>query len=126
MAGKTTKPTKAEFDAFTDEDFELGVQDAGKRLQNRYVIRFPWLWVEFHNGSVYRLPINPSKATIQSVAGMTPVDQMVALIASADSEAGEKAAEEDDLPLVQLSYKYAETLARVQGASLGKSSPSSD
>ena len=121
----STKPTQKMFDETTEEDLEQGIAEAGRLLENRYIVRFPDLWVRFPNKHIYSIPLNPPKRVLQEIADMTPVEQMTHLIAAGDEDLRRRLDDEDDLPLVALSYKYAEILAKVQGASLGKYSPSS-
>lgn len=121
----STKPTQKMFDETTEEDLEQGIAEAGRLLENKYIVRFPDLWVRFPNKHTYSIPLNPPKRVLQEIADMTPVEQMTHLIAGGDEELAHKLDDEDDLPLVSLSYKYAEILTKVQGASLGKYSPSS-
>lgn len=121
----STKPTQKMFDETTEEDLEQGIAEAGRLLENRYIVRFPDLWVRFPNKHIYSIPLNPPKRVLQEIADMTPVEQMTHLIAGGDEDLRRRLDDEDDLPIVSLSYKYAEILTKVQGASLGKYSPSS-
>lgn len=121
----STKPTLKMFDDFSDHDLEQAITEAGRMLENKYIVRFPDLWVRFPNKHIYSIPLNPPKRVLQEIADMTPVEQMTHLIAAGDEDLRRRLDDEDDLPLVALSYKYAEILAKVQGASLGKYSPSS-
>lgn len=121
----STKPTQKMFDETTEEDLEQGIAEAGRLLENKYIVRFPDLWVRFPNKHIYSIPLNPPKRVLQEIADMTPVEQMTHLIAGGDEDLRRRLDDEDDLPIVSLSYKYAEILTKVQGASLGKYSPSS-
>lgn len=114
------------FDQITIAETEQAIAEAGRMVAPKTIVKYPNLWVRFPSGNIYRMPLNPSQDLVDSIADETPVDQMISLLTVDDPDTRTNVRGESSASIIALSYTYTKILTQVQGASLGKSSASSD
>lgn len=116
-----------DFDSYTDQDWQRDIRQAGHRLENKYIIKFPNLHIRTASGTRYRLPldITPRQLAEQSKdLDKSPLDQIIAMLRKANP--GKKHEIDDELSssLLAIGDKYGQVIEEVHMASVGKYAPS--
>lgn len=116
-----------DFDSYTDQDWQRDIRQAGHRLENKYIVRFPNLYIRTVTGTQYRLPLDltPRQLDEQSKdLDKSPLDQIIAMLRKANP--GKKHEIDDELSssLLAIGDKYGQVIEEVHMASVGKYEPS--
>lgn len=121
-------PTNLDFEHATDGTLEQDILTAGEQVQNRYIVKYPNMYIRTYTGHTYRLPLD---LTAQYFDGqddtLTPLDQIKHLLEKENlgTKTMMQAIEaEPSVVLLALASKYADVVENVQLASLGKYEPS--
>lgn len=118
-------PVDLDFDHADDRNLEQGIREAGKTLENRYVVRYPDMWARTVAGNVYRLPLAVTADYFDAADDdLSPLEQIRKLILRENPGSKSKIAREATVSLLGISDKYADVIQNVQLASLGKYEPS--
>lgn len=124
------EPTSLDFDNADTVGIEEGIKEAGHALANKYVVKYPDLWVRTVSGSTYRLPLAVPGNYFDDLKdlddGRSPLDQAVELLKHENPDKDEQIEAELSVSLLSIADKYADVIEKVQMASMGKFKPSGD
>lgn len=119
------------FDTWTEADEEAAVEQVKTSYKIRHVIKNGEFWALAPHGTIYKLPLSLSIADFEKLTDAeNDTDQFEViksiLAAFVGDELAAKLEHEPVLFAFNLLQDYGETLAKVQGTSLGKSDGSVD
>lgn len=132
MAAKTKNTAQEadidlDFDSYTDQDWQRDMRRAGKQLENKYIIKFPNLYIKTVSGTQYKLPLDltPRQLDEQSKdLDKSPLDQIIAMLQNANPNKKRQIDDEMSSSLLAIGDKYGQVIEEVHMASLGKYEPS--
>ncbi|MDN6209987.1 hypothetical protein [Bifidobacterium crudilactis] len=126
MVQKNTIPDDLNFDAADKASYDEGIVQAGKALENRYIVRFPSLYVKTYLGNTYRLPLAVKADYFDSEDNdASPLEQIKSVLARENPGKKKEIDRELSVTLLAIGDRYADVIAAVQMASLGKFKASS-
>jgi hypothetical protein len=126
MVQKNDIPDDLNFEEATEESYEAGIVEAGKALENRYIVRFPNLYVKTYEGHTYRLPLAVRADYFDDEDGQeSPLAQIRSVLTRENPTKRKLINSEMSVTLLAIGDRYADVIADVQMASLGKYKASS-
>lgn len=122
---QNTQPSLEEFDAWNDEAEAAAIEQIADHYKVRHIIKNGEYWALAANGSIYKLPLDLSVDDFKRLSDVdTNSESIDSFLTIITAFAGEDQAKElSTQPVNAVAYllqDYAETLARIQGAELGK------
>jgi hypothetical protein len=126
MVQKNDIPDDLNFEEATEESYEAGIVEAGKTLENRYIVRFPNLYVRTFQGNTYRLPLAVKADYFDDEDSQeSPLAQIKSVLTRENPAKRKQLDSELSVALLAIGDRYADVIADVQMASLGKYKASS-
>jgi hypothetical protein len=126
MVQKNDIPDDLNFEEDTEESYEAGIVEAGKTLENRYIVRFPNLYVRTFQGNTYRLPLAVKADYFDDEDSQeSPLAQIKSVLTRENPAKRKQLDSELSVALLAIGDRYADVIADVQMASLGKYKASS-
>lgn len=127
MTTKTANDDSIDFDAYTQDDLANDIQQAGRKLGNRYVFKWPYLHIKTYQGHQYRLPLDLKPDALNGIDDKAaPAEQMRQLLAEHNPGKKKQIDGELAVSMIDLSYEYWQVFEQVQAATLGKYVDSSE
>lgn len=121
MADNNQIPQDLDFNNADDNSVNAGIAEAGKALANKYIVRFPNLYVKTYSGTTYKLPLAVKSTYFKDIDGeLSPLEQITTLLIKENGEKKKSIEAELTVSLLAISDKFADVIADVQNASLGK------
>lgn len=130
MTTNTTEtPTVAEFDQWTDVDEQAALATAAETVRVRHIIKNNEYWALAPSGRIYKLPLLLSISDFEALSGAQDDTESVRQVRRIlTTFAGEQQAEALTHEPMQVAFNllsdYGATIAKAQGATLGKSADS--
>ncbi len=126
MVQKNNIPDDLNFEDADEASYEAGIVEAGKALENRYIVRFPNLYVKTYEGHTYRLPLAVRADYFDDEDGQeSPLAQIKSVLTRENPGKKKEIDRELSVTLLAIGDRYADVIADVQMASLGKYKASS-
>ncbi|AKV55509.1 hypothetical protein BACT_1067 [Bifidobacterium actinocoloniiforme DSM 22766] len=116
-----------DFESYTDQDWQRDIRQAGRQLANKYIIKFPNLFIRTITGTQYLLPLDltPRQLDEQSKdLDKSPLDQIIAMLQKANPGKKQQIDNEMSSSLLAIGDKYGQVIEEVHMASMGKYEPS--
>lgn len=116
-----------DFDSYTDQDWQRDIRQAGHQLENKYIVRFPNLYIRTMSGTQYHLPLDLTPRQIETQAkdlDKTPLDQITGMLKRANPGKERQIDDELSSSLLAIGDRYGEVIEEVHMASMGKYEPS--
>lgn len=127
MTTKTANDDSIDFDAYSQDDLANDIQQAGRKLSNRYVLKWPYLHIKTYQGHQYRLPLDLKPDALNGIDDKAaPAEQMRQLLAEHNPGKKKQIDGELAVSMIDLSYEYWQVFEQVQAATLGKYADSSE
>ena len=126
---KNVMPSAADFEAWTQEDEDKALEAVATQMDVKHLIKDGSVWFLAPHGHIYKLPLALSIDDFVRLSDIkSDVEQIQTLkdmlTAFAGEEAAKELAKEPVMVPMNILSAYGESIAKVQGADLGKSSAS--
>ncbi|WEV68717.1 hypothetical protein OZX73_05345 [Bifidobacterium sp. ESL0775] len=125
MEKNNTIPAGLDFDNATEEQLEQGIKDAGRQLENKYIVKYPNLYIRTISGNTYKMALAiPGNYFDDIDDDLSPLDQIIRMLEKENPGKKKAIRAELNASLLAIASKYGDVVENVQMATLGKYEPS--
>jgi hypothetical protein len=121
MGKNNAIPAGLNFEDATEEKLEQGIKSAGKELENKYIVKYPDMYVRTVSGGTYRMPLAVHADYFDDIDGsLSPLEQIILMLERENPGKTKEIRTELSASLLAIADKYTDVIQDVQMATVGK------